>query len=95
MEVQRVRLIRFLSKVALADIFSIAWLSVFQTHDSKCVFIRVHRASSFDLVEMFQQFPQRFRLRVEKERILPTQNVHIRQNSSLRRQEECIAPRSR
>ena len=48
MEVQRIRLVRFLSEVALADIFSIAWLAVFQTHDSKCVFIRVHRARRFD-----------------------------------------------
>ena len=43
MEVQRVRLIRFLSKVALADIFAIPWLAVLQAHYTKCLFIRMHR----------------------------------------------------
>ena len=45
-------------------------------------------------VAMLQQFRQRFRLRIGKERILSAQNVHIRQNSSLRRQEERVASRS-
>ena len=48
MEVQRVRLIRFLSKVALADIFTIAWRAVLQTHYSKRVFIRRYRARRLD-----------------------------------------------
>jgi hypothetical protein len=40
MRVQRIRLVRFLSEVALTDIFSIPWLTMFQAHHSKCVFIR-------------------------------------------------------
>jgi hypothetical protein len=48
-----------------------------------------------ELVEMFQQFLPRFRLRIEQRRIGSAQHVHVRQNSSLRRQEERIAPRSR
>ena len=172
MEVQRVRLIRLLSKVALAEIFAIPWLAVFQRttrnasssagtppaassvlrissfsatgtmmknpglpvtlnratraiptprwrhsrsqvqeprrsqnirrlwsfhgdcRERRCEVLQRDIVRDDELVEMFQQFLQRFRFRVEQERILSAQHVHIRQNSSLGCQEERIAPRS-
>jgi hypothetical protein len=48
MEVQRLHLIGFLSEVALADIFAIARLAVFQTHYIECLFIRGRGARRLD-----------------------------------------------
>ncbi len=66
MEVQRVRLIRLLSKVALAEIFAIPWLAVFQARYTKCLFIRRHppaassvlRISSFSATGTMMKTPR-------------------------------------